>query len=359
MTSRELHVVVPGPIDQRTGGYIYDARVVSGLRELGWSVVVHSLAGVFPDPDRRARSSLVSTLAEIPIGRCVVIDGLAMGALPEPVRAEAGRLRLLALVHHPLADETGLDADTRDRFTGLERAALTACGGVVVTSAFTVRRLDAYGVEPGRVRVVSPGTDRCPPAAGPGRDAPPALLCVGSVTPRKGHDVLVRALARLRDVPWRCVCAGSLTSAPGYADSVRTSIRDAKLDDRVELTGECGSGRLDALYHHASLFVLPSHYEGYGMALTDALARGLGVVSTTGGAIPHTVPSEAAALVSPGDDVALTGALRDLLAEPGGARRRAALAGAARRHAETLPTWDEAAVGFAAAVQALTAVTGN
>ena len=129
VTPRELHVVVPGPIDQRTGGYIYDARIVSELRELGWSVVVHAIHGVFPDPDRRARSSLVSTLANIPTGQCVVIDGLAMGALPEPVQAEAERLRLLSLVHHPLADETGLDAEARDRFRRLERAALTACAG--------------------------------------------------------------------------------------------------------------------------------------------------------------------------------------------------------------------------------------
>jgi len=353
VTRRELHVVVPGPIEQRTGGYIYDARIVSGLRELQWSVAVHSVHGAFPDPDRRARSSLVSTLAKIPTGRCVVIDGLAMGALPEPVRAEAERLRVLALVHHPLADETGLDAEARDRFKRLERAALTACAGVLVTSAFTAGRVQAYGVQAERVRVVCPGTDRCSPAVGPQRDEPPALLCVGSVTPRKGHDVLVRALARLRDLAWSCVCAGSLASAPGHVESVHDLIREARLDDRVSLIGECASGRLDALYRQASLFVLPSHYEGYGMALSDALARGLGVVSTTGGAIPHTVPSDAGVLVSPGDDAALTGALRDLLAEPGGTERRAALAAAARRHAETLPTWDQAAVGFAAAVRAL------
>lgn len=354
MTSPELHLVVPGPLDQRTGGYIYDARMVSGLSELGWSVVVHSVDGAFPGPDPVARSSLSATLAAIPTGGRVVIDGLAMGALPEPVDAEAARLRVLSLVHHPLADETGLDADAQDRFRALERDALSACAGVLVTSAFTARRLEPYGVKAERVRTVYPGTDRCRPAVGPGRDAPPALLCVGTVTPRKGHDVLVRALARLRHLSWTCVCAGSLASAPGYAEGVRRLVRDARLDGRVELIGECDSARLDALYHQASLFVLPSHYEGYGMALSDALARGLGVVSTTGGAIPHTVPRDAGALVPPGDDAALTAALQDLLTEPGGAERRGALARAARRHAETLPRWDQAAARFAAAVRELT-----
>ncbi|MDA1092647.1 MAG: glycosyltransferase family 4 protein [Acidobacteria bacterium] len=358
MTPPELHFVVPGPIDQRTGGYLYDARIVSGLRELGWPVAVHSLDGVFPDPDAVASASLASTLAAIPTGRRVVIDGLAMGALPKPVNAEAARLSVLSLVHHPLADETGLDARTRDRFRASEREALAACAGVVVTSTFTARRLAHYGVEADRVRAVYPGTDRCRPAVGPAHDHPPALLCVGSVTPRKGHDVLVRALARLRHLSWTCVCAGSLTSAPYFAEVVDRLIRDARLEGRVQLIGECDSERLDALYHHASLFVLPSYYEGYGMALSEALARGLGVVSTTGGAIPHTVPNEAGVLVEPGDDVALTAALRGLLAEPGGRAQCGALAAAASRYAETLPGWDEAAERFAAAVQDL-APDGN
>lgn len=354
MTTPQLHVVVPGPIDQRTGGYIYDARVVSGLRELGWSVVVHSLAGAFPDADADARESFISTLAAIPSGRTVVIDGLAMGGLPGPVLAEAARLRLLSLVHHPLADETGLTPGAQERLVALEREALAGCAGVVVTSAFTARRLRLYGVAADRVRSVYPGTDRQELAVGPGGSEPPALLCVGSVTTRKGQDVLVRALAELRDLAWTCVCVGQLTSEPAFARSVQGMIREAHLDDRVQLTGECDAAALDRFYHRASLFVLPSHYEGYGMALSEAVARGLGVVSTTGGAIPDTVPDGAGMLVPPGDAVALSAVLRDLLTTPGGYARRVALADAATRHAEGLPRWDQTATQFAAAVKDLT-----
>ena len=174
--TRAVHVVVPGALEQRTGGYIYDARIVRGLCELGWQVDVHNLVGTFPDADVEARTSMTSTLAGIPAGARVVIDGLAMGGLPEPVRAERARLRILALVHHPLADETGLDEPRRARFVTLERDALAGCIGVLVTSEFTARRLGALGVEPLRVRAVRPGTDRARPAIGPGSAAPPALL---------------------------------------------------------------------------------------------------------------------------------------------------------------------------------------
>ena len=352
--TRAVHVVVPGALEQRTGGYIYDARIVRGLCELGWQVEVHNLVGTFPDADVEARTSMTSTLAGIPAGARVVIDGLAMGGLPEPVRAERARLRILALVHHPLADETGLDEPRRARFVTLERDALAGCIGVLVTSEFTARRLGALGVEPLRVRAVRPGTDRARPAIGPGSAAPPALLCVASLTPRKGQHLLVHALSRLRDLPWTCVCAGSLDRVPGYATMVRELTRETGLAGRVRFPGECEPDHLNDLYHHASLFVLPSHYEGYGMALADALARGLPVVSTTGGAIPHTVPGDASVLVPPGDDAALAEALDRLLADGTGAGRRAELARAARRHAQRLPDWTQAAQAFADAMLELT-----
>ncbi len=354
MSLARLHVVVPGPIDQQTGGYIYDRRMVDGLRAGGWQVDVHSLAGAFPATDDAAGERMAAALAGLPDGARVVVDGLALGGLPGPVRAERDRLRILALVHHPLADETGLDPPRRERFEALEREALAACAGVLVTSGFTARRLEAYRVAPDRVRAVLPGTDPAPLAAGPEPGDPPLLLSVGSVTPRKGQRLLAAALARLTALPWRCVCAGSLDREPAYAAEVAALAREAGLAGRLRFAGECGADELDRLYHRASLFVLPSYYEGYGMAFAEALARGLPVVGTTGGAIPHTVPADAGVLVAPGDEDALADALGRLLVEPGGAERRGSLAAAALRHAGELPDWSESASRFAEAIVALT-----
>lgn len=348
-----LHFVVPGPLDQRTGGYIYDARMVSGLRTLGWHVAVHSLEGRFPDADARASESLAETLAAIPAGARVLLDGLGIGAAPGPLTSAGGGLRLLALVHHPLSDETGLDPATRSRFFRSEREALAACRGVVVTSSFTARRLRAFDVPATRIRVVRPGTEPVEPAAGPTGAEPPLLLCVGSVVPRKGQRELVRALSRLREASWICVCVGSLERDPAYVATVEGLIGEAGLHDRVRCVGEVDSAALDGWYRRASLFVLPSHYEGYGMALADALAHGLGVVSTTGGAIPDTVPAGAATLVPPGDVGALANTLRALLSSEDGAEERARLAAAARRHATQLPDWGGAAETFSQAIRGL------
>jgi len=157
-------------------------------------------------------------------------------------------------------------------------------------------------------------------------------------------------LMRLREKRWSCVCAGSVTRHPAYAATVQSQTVDAGLADRVQFVGECAPDVLDGLYHSSSLFVLPSYDEGYGMALTEALARGLPVVSTTGGAIPDTVPPEVGILVPPGDEGALASVLDELLTD---ASRRTRLAHAARQHASTLPDWDQATAAFARALTAL------
>ncbi len=351
MNPGDLHVVVPGSLSQRTGGYIYDARMVAGLRELGWRVVVHELEGSFPDPDGQARASLASALESIAAGGRVLVDGLAMGGLPGPVRTHRDRLQILSIVHHPLSDETGLDDDRRERFRSLEEEALRACVGVLVTSRFTASRVRAFGFPSNRVHSVSPGVDRARSARGQPEGVSPQLLCVASVTPRKGQDVLVRALGRVRELSWRCVCAGSLDRAPEYADTVRRLAKESGVGERVEFVGECDEAALNALYDESSVFVLPSYFEGYGMVLTEALARGLPIVSTTAGAIPDTVPPEAGVLVAPGDEEALAEVLSKLLRTPSRLER---LAVAARSHARDFPSWNHAVNAFADAILDLT-----
>ena len=350
MTAAELHLVVPGSLAQNTGGYLYDARIVNELRQRAWRVTVHNLEGAFPVVDNQARASITQTLEACPDGARVVIDGLALAGFADLADAHSSRLRILGLIHHPLAEETGLADQTRQQLATREREALTACRGVVVTSAFTAKQMDAYGVPTSSVRVVSPGNDPARLAQGPTCGDPPSLLCVASVIPRKGHEVLIRALARLREISWTCVCVGSLTRAPTHAALVQEQARTNGLSGRICFPGECSTDVVKDFYHTSSVFVLPSHYEGFGLVLVEAMARGLPIVSTTAGAIPSTVPPDTGMLVEPGNPELLAGALRALLAGEAGQVRRNMLGAAARRHASSLPSWDQAGRVFAAAI---------
>ena len=166
MEAPELDFVIPGDPSAFTGGYEYDRQVVDGLRALGWNVVVHGLDASFPVPTPSALAHARAMLARIPDGARVLVDGLAFGAMPEIAAAEARRLRLIALVHHPLALETGLENGYAEALRASEADALAAARIVVTTSAATARALADYGVAAERTVVVEPGTDPAPLARG-------------------------------------------------------------------------------------------------------------------------------------------------------------------------------------------------
>jgi glycosyltransferase involved in cell wall biosynthesis len=344
---RSAHFLIPGEIETRTGGYLYDRRIMAGLSMLGWQVELHRLDASFPIPTPAALRGAAETLMALPAGALVIIDGLALGALPEAVSLHRERLRLVGLVHHPLALETGLDAALQDRLRASERMALTHVRQIIVTSPHTVRALADYGVSAQRCAVVVPGTDPAPLAEGSGR-ADLVLLCAASLTPRKGHAVLFRALQRLKSLPWCLRCAGSTTLDPQTALTLRTLAMELELAEHIEWLGELDAVDLAACYQRADVFVLPSWYEGYGMVLAEALAHGLPIVSTTAGAIPDTVPASAGLLVPPGDEIALTEALTRVLTQP---ELRRQLADGARRVRTTLPDWPSACAQFAAVLE--------
>jgi glycosyltransferase involved in cell wall biosynthesis len=343
-----LDVVLPGDPETVTGGYEYDRRIVTGLRALGWRVTVHGLDGSFPIPTPAAIAHARATLARIPDGHTVLVDGLAFGALPEVAAAEAARLRLVALVHHPLAAETGLEPADAAALRASETRALAAARAVVTTSAATARELAAYGVAPERIAVVEPGTEPAPLARGSGGKFI-ELLCVTAIVPRKGHAVLAEALAPLVDRAWRLTCVGSLKRSPETVAALRQQLAFLRLAERVRFAGEVDRVARDRYYDRADAFVLATFHEGYGMALAEALARGLPIVSTNAGAVPETVPPDAGLLVPPGNSVALRGALARFFDEPG---LRTSLAEGARGARDRLPTWKQSCARLATALEA-------
>jgi glycosyltransferase involved in cell wall biosynthesis len=331
--------VVPGSIDAVSGGSIYNRRISAGLRQIGWTVDVLELDDRFPYPTPDVLANARQTLAAVPDAATVVIDGLALGAMPDAAAAESSRLQIVALVHLPLAAAVGISAAAAAGFRTTERRALAAARLVIVTGVATVDLLEGYGVPPGRICVVEPGTDPAALAHGSG-GAVLRLLTVATLNPGKGYEVLLRALARLRDLDWELTCVGSTTRDSPTADRVRALARDLGLAGRVTFVGEADREALADHYARSDVFVLATRRETYGMAIAEALARGLPVVSTTTGAIPELVGESAGLLVPPEDVAALTGALERVISDAGLRRRLAAGARLARRR---LPTWEQAA----------------
>lgn len=342
---------VPGSLDTPTGGYAYDKRIVTELRLLGWHVDVVDLGSGFPDPDRAMREAAMAKLLAVPEGCPIVIDGLAFGAMAVEAALLSSRNPLVALVHHPLAFETGLDPEQASALQDSERAALVHASVVIVTGDTSLDILTrVYDVAREHITVIVPGTDRrllqkrSRPA-----DAPVRLLAVGSVIARKGYDVLIGALGELTALPWHLTIAGDATRDLDALLRLRAGIEAFVLPDRVAVPGAVSDTQLAELYANADVFVLASLFEGYGMVFGEAIAQGLPIVATDVGAARALIPSDAGILVAPGETVPLREALRTVITD---GARRARMAEAAQRAAERLPQWRQSASAFAQVLEA-------
>jgi len=337
-------MVVPEGIDDPTrpsGGNTYDRRVRSGLSAVGWEVQVHEVPGQWPRSDASSDAALARVLTGLPDGAVVLVDGLVASPSADVLVPAAARLRLVALVHMPLGQHAANGARER------ERAVLRAAAAVVTTSRWAAHVVSSlYALPPDRVHVAEPGADVGELA--PGTATGGTLLSVAAVTPVKGHDVLVDALALLPELPWSCLCVGSLARDVRFAGSIRRRIRKRGLDGRVRFSGPQTGTNLSCSYGSADVLVLPSRSETYGMVVTEALARGLPVIATAVGGVPEALGYGAGGtrpgLLVPPDDMALRAVVTDRTV-------RARLAEGARAARSRLRSWDDAAALMARTIE--------
>jgi glycosyltransferase involved in cell wall biosynthesis len=335
----EAAFAIPGDLDLPTGGYAYDRRLLALLPKFGVAALHLPLPASFPDPTAADLHEAARVLAGVAPDTALLVDGLAYGAMPAAVIGCA-RAPIVALVHHPLCLEAGLSATRQQTLRLLETAALALAHRIVVTSRLTQRTLITdFTVPAHKITVAEPGTDPAPRAATQGA-SPVQLLSVGAIVPRKAFHLLVRALWPLRDRDWHLTIAGPTDRSPQALADVQAAIRTTGLGERITLAGPVDKARLTTLYASADAFLMPSLYEGYGMVLAEAMARGLPIVCTSGGAAAETVPDGAAIKVAPGDERALTLAIQSILDDRELRQRMAQVAWTA---GQRLPRWEDTA----------------
>lgn len=341
-SARVVWFVVPDGFDDAdrvSGGNVYDQRVSAELRALGWDVRIVEVTAEAP-----AGTEL---LEHIPDRSVVVVDGLIATGSPSAIEAACARMRVLVLAH--MLAEAFADADPRA--VESEKRVLPRAHRVIAASAWLRDELARRGLStPERLVVATPGSDEA--ATATGTAAGGSLLCVGVVAPHKGQDTLVEALTRLGDVPaWTCTFAGSASADSGFAEQIAAEASAAGLSDRITWAGVLTAGELDEAYTRADLLVAPSRTETYGIAIGDALSRGIPVIATSVGGIPEAAqPPDAVMLVPPGDPTALGDALRRWMDDP---RLRASMTAAAQHAAPTRRRWSDTARTIHATLEAL------
>lgn len=332
-----LYFAIPGDINRLTGGYGYDRRLIAELKKLGFAVEHLVLADSFPQPDAQALKDAEAQFTNLPDDSIVLIDGLAFGVMDAIAEAHGKRLKLIALCHHPLALETGLVPELAHSLHAAEQCALVFVRAVLVTSDNTARILEqGFAVSADKIVVALPGTDKQTFASCAGN--PPILLTVATLTQRKAHDVLIDALAQIAHLPWSAHFVGGEDFDSNWAKYLHEKVAFHSLTNRIKFVGNLVD--LTGEYTQADAFVLPSLFEGYGMAFAEALSFGLPVVAARAGAVPDLVPQSAGILVPPANAFALASGLAELLTD---STRHRQLRLGAQRVAQSLPTWADTA----------------
>ncbi|MGY6704035.1 glycosyltransferase family 4 protein [Roseinatronobacter sp.] len=339
MTGAAVAFALPGDIHTRSGGTIYDRRVIEGLRASGHPVQHVALPASWPAPNAADTRETLARLHALPDGMPLIIDGLTFGAMH--TRDVAGLNRpVIVMLHHPLGLESGLAPARAADLIARETANLEHARHIIVPSAHIGGHLqDKFGVAAARITVAPPGFDRTDQGQPvlPRLD-PPLILTVGLICQRKGHDVVLRALGQLTDLSWQSVIVGMVQDMD-YLQQLDDLRHALALQDRVLIAGELSQGALSQYYRCAHIFALATRYEGYGIVLGEAQLHSLPIVSCDSGAVGETL-NGAGLLVPPDDADAFAHALRKLLSDKAlydDLSRKSHLAGTA------LPRWDDTA----------------
>jgi glycosyltransferase involved in cell wall biosynthesis len=346
-----LPLVTLGDPGRLTGGYLYHRRMADAAPAHGALILFLSFPE-WPFPVAAVRGPALLRRAQHLGASALLLDSLAAAFAAPALATRRPAVPVVAVIHQPPggvdhgAVRTGVQAP-------LDRLALRRAEILIAASDLLAEQLVDAGLARSRIRVVLPGRDVAPPAAGPAQDLRhgrrAAFLTVANWLPQKGILELLEAFARLPANAGTLHLAGDESGAPGYTARVRSRLREGDLDGRVVVHGSLAPEDVAALYQAADVFVLPAARESYGTVWGEAAAFGLPIVGWRAGNLPNLVEDEREGLlVEPGDVEALSRALSRLAAD---ADLRARLGAATRRRALSRPTWEDSAALFFATIR--------
>jgi glycosyltransferase involved in cell wall biosynthesis len=280
--------------DRVPGARVIDARVPVRVLNAAWHRLEWPPIETFAGAVEVAHSMHPLLMPARRAARIVTVHDLDFLAHPERTRAEIRRdYGALAASHAQRAD------------------------AVVAVSAFTAREVEGrLGVSRDRIVIASSGAPPWKPRRDPAPRGP--ILFMGTLEPRKNVDTLLKAytalLERMPDAPPLWLAGGATEAAEPWL----RRIQEPPLAGRVTHLGYIAPDRKYDLYTQASMFVLPSHLEGFGIPVLEAMTAGVPVIVSTAGALPE-VAGDAGPAIAPDDVRGFADAMARYLSDPAAA----------------------------------------
>lgn len=332
-------LVIYGSIDTVSGGYLYDRKLIEHLRSCGDEVRILSL------PPAAYPLHLLDNLSfRLPGDLDVIVEDELVhpSLLIANAARDPERVPVISLVHN-LHSEERRPAWQKGLFRLVERAYLRTVDGFIFNSTATAGSVWRLVGRDKACVLAPPGGDRLgslQPAEiekRASRGGPLRLLFLAAVTPLKGFDVLLDALAGLPGDSCTLDVAGSVTVEPGFARAMQARARELRVP--VIFHGVLDGEPLKALLRESDVLAIPSYYEGFGISFLEGMGYGLPAVGTSAGAMPQMItPGENGFLIAPGDSAALAAIFRQLLSDRELLRRTSL---GARRFFAAASTWSD------------------
>ncbi len=332
--------VVYGSLDTVSGGYLYDRKLVAYLRSQGDDVRIISIS-----PGSYFSHLLDSFVFRLPSDLDVIIeDELVHPSLLLANLRRSSSAPVLSLVHNLHSSERRA-AWRNAFFRRIEKWHLRSVDGYIFNSAATRQSVARLVSAPNPQVLAPPGGDRLG-SLSPDlvqerarKSGPLRLLFLANVTPLKGLHVVLDALKHLPGDSYTLDVAGSLGVDHRYA--IRMQQEAAGLSAPVVFHGVLDGPLLAALLSGSDVLVLPSFYEGFGIAYLEGMAFGLPAIGTTAGAIPDMIDEGVNGyLIAPGDSAGLAAILTQLASDR---ELLARLSAGALSYFLSSMTWDESA----------------
>jgi glycosyltransferase involved in cell wall biosynthesis len=357
---RRVGLVIYGTLSERSGGYLYDHMLVNSLRERGASVEVFSL------PWRsypvhlldNLRTNLTQQVEEARLDLLLEdeLNHPSLVFLNQGLRKRAG-IPIVSIVHHLRCSELR-SAWQNACYAAIERTYLGGVDGFVFNSRATARSVQRLTRSSRPAVIAYPGGDRF--RARLDEDTirartttipPLRIVFLGNVIPRKGLQTLIDAVAPLPPEMWRLSVIGDLTLDRELVRSMRRKIVLRGLTEQIWFAGRLADGDVAEVLRTSHVLVIPSTYEGYGIAYLEGMSFGLPAIGTTVGGAGEIITDRVnGRLLQRNDPAALTWALIDLIRHP---ETLTAMSHAALQRASSQPSWSESMNAASAFVESM------